>query len=299
MSTQPRKHHYVPQGYLRIFSYKNNDHYKIKVFDKISQSFYFSNIENVAAQRDYNRDITKEDEFFWEKYFATTVEATIPHVLGNIIAASNLASNCSVILNDDLKLQLSKIIITQLLRTPTMRSRNKSIAHQSREQVLKNFKKEYYKILSPHQKQLINNLRFDDENYKSFELSFINDPKRLDKFTHFLLQRYWVVYRNPFSHFIPFITSDHPVNFYNYSKHSEKIGDSGLAVDDTVINYPICNNLLLCLYTPTHWMQCTQQFNNCVVDLNENEKNYWYIIQTNQLQYLNAYCLVFYKSDDD
>jgi hypothetical protein len=284
MSNQPRKHHYVPQCYLRYFARQHKNVWQTTVIDKFSNKIFPCNIEDVAAEHDYNRDKSKSDEFFWEKYYAKTVETDLPITFNNLIGITGLTQNEKPVLNDELKRKLSRIICIQMLRTPTMRNRNYNIAQSTAHEWIKEFKKENYRYLSSSQKQSVNRIKFNDDFYRQVELPFINDENRLNRFEKFLLERIWIIYRNPFYQYLPFITSDNPVNFYNFNKNSGNLADNGLLVNDTVINFPIIGQLLLCLYAPTNWLFHTKDFNNCVVDLQDNEKDLLYIVTTNRNQ---------------
>lgn len=49
-----RKHHYVPQCYLKLFSVSHKKIPQITVFDRERKKVYKAGIDNVAAQRDFN-----------------------------------------------------------------------------------------------------------------------------------------------------------------------------------------------------------------------------------------------------
>jgi len=296
MSNEPRKHHYVPQGYLKFFAIKQKKVWKTTVIDKVLKKSYVSNIEDVAVARDYNRDTSKNDEFYWEKYYSQAVESYLPKIIGNVIAITQLTQDKKCVLNNDLKSKLARIICIQMLRTPTMRNRNFKIAKQASLKVINDFKKEYYNRLSSSQKRAIHSFTFNENFYKQNELPFINDETRLTRFENFLFERNWVIYRNPFSKQVPFITSDNPVTFYNYGKKSSELKDNGLLVDDTVINFPLNENLMLCLYAPTHWMLNVVEYNNCVIDLQWTENDLKYVVLTNDIQIKQCYRQAFTKT---
>jgi hypothetical protein len=51
----PRKHHYVSKCYLKGFSVSHKKVPQICVFDRIERWLFRTGIDNVAAERDFNR----------------------------------------------------------------------------------------------------------------------------------------------------------------------------------------------------------------------------------------------------
>ena len=63
-----RKHHYVPQRYLKLFSVSHKKVPQLTVFDRVRKKVYKAGIDNVAAQRDFNAiDVEGMDGDAFEK----------------------------------------------------------------------------------------------------------------------------------------------------------------------------------------------------------------------------------------
>src|SRR3712207_487742 len=50
-----RRHHYVPQCYLKAFAVKRGKAMQTRVFDAVQRKQYLTNIINVAVELDFNR----------------------------------------------------------------------------------------------------------------------------------------------------------------------------------------------------------------------------------------------------
>jgi hypothetical protein len=86
--TEPRKHHYVPQYYLRNFVGKKE---MLIVFDRQTKEPYRSKPHGVAAQRDFNRiEIEDMDANAVEKLMSEFEGETAPH-LNNVIEKKSIA----------------------------------------------------------------------------------------------------------------------------------------------------------------------------------------------------------------
>ncbi|MCK1447704.1 DUF4238 domain-containing protein [Bradyrhizobium sp. 48] len=85
---EPRKHHYVPQYYLRNFVGEKD---MLLVFDRQTKEPYRSKPHGVAAQRDFNRiEVEGLEVNAVEKLMAEFEGETAPH-LTNVIERMSLA----------------------------------------------------------------------------------------------------------------------------------------------------------------------------------------------------------------
>ena len=83
----------------------------------------------MLLKRDYNRIENSKyikptpngDPLYYEKIYTPLVESSLTRVISNIVAASTLSLPCQKVLYSSTKKELSRIIITQWLRTPKAR----------------------------------------------------------------------------------------------------------------------------------------------------------------------------------
>ena len=70
MNNIPRRHHIVPQCYLKYFV---NDSGKIKVFDKLKICEYYASPKDLAVRRDCGREYVRRKAVRWEVFYSMTV----------------------------------------------------------------------------------------------------------------------------------------------------------------------------------------------------------------------------------
>jgi hypothetical protein len=106
----PRKHHYVPQFYLRGFT---DDKKQLLVTDRPTEKVFRTNPTNVAAQRDFNT-IEGEDPHAVEKALAE-FEGKVAPAVERIKAAQSLA-------NTEDRNALMNLICSLAIRNPRQRA---------------------------------------------------------------------------------------------------------------------------------------------------------------------------------
>jgi hypothetical protein len=86
---QPRKHHYVPQLYLKNFTLEGGEKDRLWVFDQEKLTQWASTPEGAAHQRDFYRIEDDQDPMAVERWFAQFESESAP-VLREIIESRNL-----------------------------------------------------------------------------------------------------------------------------------------------------------------------------------------------------------------
>ena len=244
---KPRKHHYVPQTYLKNFCNPDKRNF-IYVYDKRENRKFSANIKDIAEERDFYKIVDKKDEYYWEKFYSKNIESSYPNVLGTLIAICNVSVNNAVILNTELKKKLSYLICVQLLRTKKAREQVLATSKSAGEETVNALKKELPRYLSAEQREWLDKFQITEELLKSIDLEIINNRDRLTKFSMYMIDKTWIVYYNNISEKNPFITSDHPVCYYNMISKSTDFKENGLSVPATSIFFPVSTKILVCLY---------------------------------------------------
>jgi hypothetical protein len=109
-----RKHHYVPQCYLKAFSVERKKKRQVVVFDKVLRRSFPAAISDIAVQRDFNTiDIEGHPPDAFEQGMAKFENELAP-ALERIIATKSLS-------NDDDRIYLMNLIGTVAIRNPTRR----------------------------------------------------------------------------------------------------------------------------------------------------------------------------------
>ena len=214
-----RKHHYVPQCYLKLFSVSHKKIPQLTVFDRERKKVYKAGIDNVAAQRDFNAiDVEGMDADAFEKSMSG-FETELADALRRIVAARSLA-------NQEDRAFLLNLIGLTAMRNPrlreTIRSGHEQVARLIMDQVLSS--KEMYESQVKKVREaggLPESNKTSYEEMKQFfeagqyELTLDNtfqvgqEMRVFDKILPLIFERGWILLRAP-ENSGGFITSDHP-----------------------------------------------------------------------------------------
>lgn len=287
-----KNQHYVPKAYLRFFSKKNKDDYYIHVMDKNNDKLFMANIDNIASGKYFYVDKSKPNNY-WEEFYCKNIESSLPKIFNNIISVSKISQNNSAILNEVLKKDMSKIILSQISRTRKAREFFDEIANDIKTQIINGIYKEFENVLSKQHKEVLEKIRNDNDIIRSMELDTINSDRLLTKSTYYLMDRIWVIYKNLNYKNCPFITSDHPVVYYNFLNNKTNLQSNGIALDCTVIQYPINRELLLVLYPRKMYFGALQKWDNKIVFINEDT----FVLNVNKTQYKQCYRQAYFTFD--
>jgi Protein of unknown function (DUF4238) len=213
-----RKHHYVPQCYLKLFSVSHKKIPQLTVFDRERKKMFKTGIDNVAAQRDFNTiDSEGYDPDTFEKEMSR-FESELAEALQRINVARSLA-------DEEDRAYLINLVGLTALRNPrlreTMRQAHEQTARLIMDQVLSS--KETYERQMKEMKAAGRG-RDLDVSYEvmkkfvrdgNFKITLNNNAQIareigvFDKVLPLLFERRWILLRAP-SNSSGFITADHP-----------------------------------------------------------------------------------------
>lgn len=284
--SNPRKHHYVPQVYLKNFAKKKDHSWMVYVRDKELENCYNADIKSIAMEKDYNTVLKLEDKYYWEHFYSTGIELLMSKVLTSTIINCNCAfiKNESLILNKRLKYDLGKILITQLLRTKKARNHQLEISNKVVPSVINFLKVQLVNKLTLEQEEILNSFELTEDLFKDIDLKIINDEKRVNKFVNILMDKVWIIYKNINYQQLPFITSDNPVVMYNINNKSTSSKVNGIAKRYTIIYYPLSSQLLLSIYDHGLFWGELNKYDNKILEL-DIKKDSKFINNINLLQY--------------
>lgn len=246
MSRQ-KQQHIVPKVYLRNFCDVKNKN-QIYFYDIISDKTAMTNIDNVAQEKEFYSDISKEDKDYYEKYYSIHIEPELGKLLNHVIMAATMYNNTPLITDEHRQL-LSKMLVFQMLRTRNARKlfREKAdfVTKQLTTSLLKmpeiRKKKDFRTVVEKYRK-------LDENMFKELSLPATIDETRLASYCSLLDTMVCVFYDN-FTN-VDFITSDNPVVVKRMSDVSAEvigIGVAGLGHLDCIIAYPINPRLTVIL----------------------------------------------------
>lgn len=287
--SEPRRHHYVPQTYLKNFCIPGEKSGKIYVYDKVNHKIYKSDIGDIAVERDFYKVTDREDIYYWEHFYSKEFESKYPKIISNLNAACTLSINNATILNASLIEEISYMMCAQLLRTKKARTNQFRIGKKVASEKLDQLRISLLDYMNPEQKAWLDNFELTDDLIKELELPIINDKERLAKFIRYLTDRCWVIYYNNISSKIPYKTSDHPVCYFNVVSKSTSFEDNGLAVQSTVIFFPINNRILIALYPKGLYFGSLKKLDGQMIVVDEEK----FINQINDIQMMQCYRQVY------
>lgn len=271
---EPRKHHYVPQTYLKNFCIPGKAK-KIYVYDKINNKKFETSIQDIAAERDFYRVNDREDACYWEHYYSQEFETKYPYVIQTITAVCTLSIHNAIVLDLALKESLASMICVQLLRTKKARENHFEVGKRVSIETLEQLKTSLKSHINQEQKECLNKFQLTEEQFKGINLPIINDVDRLKRLTEYILNKNWMIYFNAGFDKVPYITSDHPVCYYNVASQNTGFEDNGLAVSTTIILFPITSKIAIALYPRDLYFGSLSEFDGRMIVVNDDKFIKW------------------------
>ena len=286
MGKNTRKSHFVPQAHIRNFGYKNNNTYKIIVFDKKKNCPYRTSIDDIACKRDFY-EVSNKKANYWEKWYGK-IEQNIPTVYGTLIINSRFSTNGDKVLSEYLKKELSLIIVSQLLRTDVSKKHFTKMGFDITNNFIDVIENTLKSQLSDKHIEVLDKYRNNEDFIYSNALEHWNSNSFLRKSINILTKKIWIVHRNINYKDKPFVTSDNPVVMYNF--YTKKLGFdyNGLIKDGTIIYFPINKELLIAIYPN---FKSLESRNNSIDFLNDNK----FVMNFNRANYEQCERQVFYS----
>ena len=184
--SRPKQQHIVPKVYLRYFCDTKNKN-QIYFYDKIDDKTALTSINNVAQERGFYSDQSKEDNDYYEKYYSNSVEPELGKLLAHIVMAATMYSSGTTLITDKYRRLLSKMLVMQMLRTRNARKLLREKFNSVTDQILINLLE--LPIISEKKDILtvIEKYRKPDENiFKEVSLSATVNEARLTNYTSLL-----------------------------------------------------------------------------------------------------------------
>ena len=298
MEQKTKKQHYVPQCYLKAWSFSDKE--QIYVYDRITDSIRINSVKDVAAERyfydinpyellpeaqiaklheqGFNWDTNKKSQII-EHAFADEIEKPFSNILKGIIetvtsATSWYINNCFLIGTNE-KYEFSAYLTMQFLRTKYMRSRFIDNAD----------------CLT----QMLADMGASDESIEKYSMSkekaqkmhikmFLNVPE-LIKTTKLFYRLTWLLGINRTD--TKLLTTDNPIGTHRHIKHPI-MAMNGLASKGVEVFYPISPNLILIMFDGTYHKE-VEPYDRWYIELNDSSNIDYY----NSLMAMRADRMIF------
>lgn len=246
------KQHIVPKRYLDRFGTKDGEKTIIgtRIVSKGNVRFFEDSTANVGYIKNYYDVTDKNDPKYWEHYFARKIDTLCGQDMENVIAKATLSQKDAVVLSDQDKEMLSKVIIAQLMRIPESIDYVKNVLYP---RVSAQVKEDMISALPPafvekHREQIMST-EFSEQDQKELMFNHSFEPANFDRYCKVLQDGVWVVYVNMHRNTMPFLTSDNPVLVESVGSKETGMFRNGLADPATCIFYPINPGLAVAIYS--------------------------------------------------
>lgn len=250
-----RRHHYVPQCYLRAFSVPRKKTHQLVAFDREVRKVFPTGTENIALERDFNRlDI--------EGVSSDAIEVGLSKFESDLALALQRTISGGGFQNDDDRAYVLNFVGLMALRNPRWRERRRQIREQiantAMDLVLAS--KERFDSQMKRAKRDSFLAEDSDVTYEEMREAHDNGGYRIEvsrewlietefdgfeAILPFLFKRSWMIFRAP-RDTGGFITSDHPAALVWSTAERARSGMSpGFGMRETEVAIPLSPRLAL------------------------------------------------------
>lgn len=229
MTTEPRKHHYIPQSILRCFSIGGKRR-NVFVFDKVKQRCFSLPIPDAGAERDFYRFEINGVDVNLETLF-DTLDTRLANLVAKIAEDRSIA-----LLTAEERYDLTIVTACQLLRTKILRTSAVEIGRQLTQRL--------------QEKDIDLRVELTNSQSRLISLSRLLD---LGPTADLLANKDILLI---ISHETNLWTSDNPVVFHNTFPY----GRAALKAPGVEIYYPLTADLCLAFLCPSFKEMLTESF---------------------------------------
>lgn len=291
--SEPIRQHYVPQTYLKHFSFDDNSPYKIYVLHKLKRKIISSNIRDAAVERHFYTVKKHEDNYVWEKYYADNIEPLMDSVISKILKVcdSALLQNYASIITPEMEEQIAVVIIFQLLRGKHSRELERKIYNNALPSVMMHAR-ELFGPFDEEKEKILQDFDNKDDYFKLVSMEATLNIERIRKYVNILLQRSFVVFKILGDQ--EFVTSDNPVMFVDANSLDATPFKNGLALHSTVVYFPVSPKIIIAAYPPGFFLGTLNKYNGKFVII-DSHINFKFITMHNLKQFEQCYDQVYAK----
>lgn len=244
---QHKRHHYIPQNYLKNFS-SNEKSVWVYNKQKKDEKIYQQAVANICCKEDfYSLEGIYSDKLLIEKeFFANNIEPIFSNMLKDIIKKGSKYLEdkiAEVILTPEEKYQFAYLLSIQWFRTPFQRQSINYLSQDIISQIIPIFKEGMA-------------LETGNENYRKLDIQPNINPileqakvgymnrELLDLYANALTNNYWEFFITPMN---DVYTSDFPITVKMHIPDARPMFE-GLACHGSELTYPISKNICLTIW---------------------------------------------------
>lgn len=297
LMSNPIRHHHVPQTYLKNFSFKKREQFKIFAMDKFSKKIFEANVDDIAVEKNFYTVKKIEDNYAWENFYAKNIEPMMGITISNMIKVSQncLIKDRAIILDNEQKSKLAIIMICQLLRGKHSREFERRIFEEKAPQILDEAKRRFMGKGNKEIDSILENYKIDEDMFRVSAMDATLDTERICKLAQVLFNRCWVIYRIIGNS--EFVTSDNPLMFMDNQTFDVTPFHNGISNKKTVTFYPISPKLLIATYSYDVYWGILNSYDGRLMFIN-SEKDMRFINNVNKKQIEQCNRQAFCKTKD-
>lgn len=253
MTGSARKHHYVPQCYLRGFIASNEKISQLEVIDLQQRRHFKSNIKNLACKRDFNKIVAEDVDPNILESNLSSFESDLATILKKVATASPINET-------EIKIVLTFIAILSV-RTPFHRNHFEQVQESMLKMAVSSMLANEERWERQQSKMKESGVDLPEISYEQIKSFHDNDEYTISVGTNrsiglelhgvqtvfpCLSARSWRLYHTDTN--VPFITSDMPVTLM--WKDPEKVprffrNSPGFGMNDTQVVFPLSKNVAM------------------------------------------------------
>ncbi len=294
--SNPKKQHYVPQVYLKNFSFSDKEPYKIYALCKKENRIFPVNVSDTSVEHNFYTVNKRSDPYIVETTYATVIEPMLARVITKIRKSCEniLIQNHTCVLNPKDKIDMAYSMIFQLFRGKITREYTRK-QYLSLAPVVAGEVKEVFNPISEQQEIILNEITTSEDYYKLIATSTALNYEKVKSITEELLKRHFVIFKICGNS--EFITSDNPVTFMDAETLDVTPFRNGLATPKTIVYFPITPKLLLAAYHPNYYFNTFSKY-DCRLEYIDSDKEFNFINTYNYKQVESSYAYVYSRNEE-
>lgn len=244
--------HIVPKRYLNRFGTPDGKKTLIgtRTTEKGKPRFFRDATSNVGYVKNIYDVTDKSDPKYWEHFFAREIDSLCGKPMQNIIAKVTLSQENTIVLSEQDKETLAKIIVAQLMRIPeNFQYVTNKMYPKISAQVKAGIAAVLPQSLIDQYGDRIQSIELSEQEQKELILNHAFNPDNFDRYCGILKAGVWAVYYNAERNVMPFATSDNPVLVEGIGSKETGLLRNGLANPGTCVFYPLTPSVAVAIYS--------------------------------------------------
>lgn len=263
--------------------------------DKHDHRIFSTGTRAIYAENDFYTLGRMDDPYYWEHFYATSIEPLMGELFIKIISKSNLlVQDRTVVIREREKAQLAILMNMQMYRGKVTREYEDKLFQKYLPEIIDKAHV-LFGPLSDEQNKLLEDYKKDSYYRKRSSMDVALDMSRIQKMSNILCERTFTLLRIQGE--MEFATSDNPVMFIDAVTKNVQPFTNGLLKPTTIVVYPISPKLMFYVTHPAACFGMLSKDDGCLIDL-DSSKHANFINTMNRKQLEQCANQVYARSQD-